>query len=397
MIDLVRITVRSGAGGSGSGSFRREKFVPKGGPDGGDGGDGGSVWIVADDQRNTLQHFQGAKVFAAKHGLDGGEKKMFGSKAEDIEVAVPLGTVIWEIFDEHTPEEQKRKVGEILTKEDRFIIAHGGIGGRGNVHFKSSVNTTPLEYERGGEEQSKRLLLELKLLADVGFVGFPNAGKSTLLAALTKAHPKIADYPFTTISPNLGILSLETVEGTSASYILADIPGLIEQASEGKGLGLHFLRHIERCRLLLYVLSFDENMLFAADANPETLAESLGEQWKILQNELATFNPELPRRPTMVVLNKADLLPEDVIEASKKYLVKYRPANVREEDVLVISGATHQGLQDLTQALHHRLQELPRTFTASEEPEVHELPVFGLGTNTTIGPNKPRLSRKDRP
>jgi GTP-binding protein len=397
MIDLVRITVRSGTGGSGSGSFRREKFIPKGGPDGGDGGDGGSVWIVADDQRNTLQHFQGAKVFAAKNGLDGGEKKMFGAKAEDIEVPVPLGTVIWEIFDEHTPEEQKRKVGEILTKDDRFIIAHGGLGGRGNVHFKSSVNTTPLEYERGGEEQTKRLLLELKLLADVGFVGFPNAGKSTLLASLTKAQPKIANYPFTTISPNLGILSLETVEGTSASYILADIPGLIEQASEGKGLGHHFLRHIERCRLLLYVLSYDENMLFASDADADSLAKSLGEQWEILQKELATFNPELVRRPTMVVLNKADLIPADIVEVSRKYLLAHRPENVQPEDILVISGATHQGLQELTQALHHRLQALPRTFEASEEPEVEELPVFGLNTNTTIGPNKPRLARKDRP
>lgn len=397
MIDLVRITVRSGAGGSGSGSYRREKFIPKGGPDGGDGGDGGSVWIVADDQRNTLQHFQGAKIFSAKNGEDGGEKKMFGAKAEDIEVPVPLGTVIWEIFDEHTPQEQKRKVGEILTKDDRFIIAHGGKGGRGNVHFKSSVNTTPLEYEMGGEAQEKRLLLELKLLADVGFVGFPNAGKSTLLAALTKARPKIANYPFTTISPNLGILSLDTVEGTSASYILADIPGLIEQASEGKGLGHHFLRHIERCRLLLYVLSFDENMLFASDVNAKNLAESLGEQWRVLQNELSSFNSDLAERPAMVVLNKADLIPQDVIEESKKYLLKNLPSNVQKEDVLVISGATHEGLSDLAQALHHRLRELPRTFEASDEPLVEELPVFGLHTQTTFGPNKPRLARKARP
>ncbi len=394
MIDLVRITVRSGAGGNGSGSFRREKYVPKGGPDGGDGGDGGSVWIVADDQRNTLQHFQGAKVFAAQNGQHGGASKMFGAKADDLEVAVPLGTVIWEITNENTPEESKRKVGEILSPEDRFIVAHGGLGGRGNVRFKSSVNTTPLEYELGGESQPKRLLLELKLLADVGFVGFPNAGKSTLLSVITKARPKIANYPFTTLSPHLGILTLETSEGL-ASYVLADIPGLIEQASEGKGLGHHFLRHIERCRVLLYVLSLDENQVFATP-EPEDLADALIEQWEILRRELIAFHPELADRTALAVVNKIDLLPEGAAALVQQKLRARRPSNVLEQDILMISGATHAGLEELKQALHHRIKDLPRTIRREESEQEEEIPVFGLHTSK-LGPNKPRLARKERP
>lgn len=394
MIDTVKIRVRSGRGGNGSASYRREKYIPKGGPDGGDGGDGGSVYIVADPQRNTLQHFQGVKEFVAENGSDGSRQKMFGKKGEDIEVAVPLGTIIWELVPQSQGDEPtKRRLGEVLSEDDRFVVARGGLGGRGNVHFKSSTNTTPLQYEQGGESQEKELFLELKLLADIGLVGFPNAGKSTLLAAFTKARPKIANYPFTTLSPHLGVLDVQTPDGP-AQYVMADIPGLIEQASEGKGLGHEFLRHIERCRLLLFVLFLEDDALYSNDVTPEEAASRLLEQYRVLRRELENYNPELAQRPSLIALNKSDVMSPEVQEAAATAL--RQEAALGDIAPLIISGATHEGLDQLSTVLAQKLAMLPKTLPhAAEEGEEEEenLPVFSPDS----GPNKPTVAYKERP
>lgn len=395
MIDIVSITVRSGSGGNGSGSFRREKYIPKGGPDGGDGGDGGSVTVVADTQRNTLQHFQGAKMFSAENGEHGGKQKMFGKKGNDLEISVPLGTILWEITDNSDPENLvKQKIGEVLHPDDRFVVAKGGIGGRGNVHFKSSTNTTPLEYEIGGQATVKELLLELKLLADVGLVGFPNAGKSTLLSVLTKARPKIANYPFTTLAPHLGVLEAATQDGP-VQYVLADIPGLIEQASEGKGLGHQFLRHIERCRLLLYVLFLEDEKLFDPEFTSEQAVASLQEQWKTLRNELSSYNAELASRPTMIAINKKDVMSEEMLEACMVG-VREVAGNMAEADVFAISGVTHDGLELLRDRLVARLRDIPRDLRRPEEEEDLDelnLPVFAPEPSAS----KPRIAYKEKP
>jgi GTP-binding protein len=317
-IDQATIHVKAGDGGHGCVSFRREKFVPKGGPDGGDGGDGGSVILVADPNKNTLLDFAGKHHWVAPRGEAGMGKKMYGRRGEDLLVPVPVGTVIHDL-----------DLGVVLADLDepgkRAVVAKGGQGGRGNWHFRSPTNQAPRYAEPGTEGQQRNLRLELKLIADVGLVGLPNAGKSTLLRSLTRARPKVADYPFTTLEPQLGIAELSG----DRRLVFADIPGLIEGAHAGAGLGHAFLRHIERTRVLIHLVD-----LYPADGSDPA------RNYLTICTELAAFSPVLAAKPTIVVANKLDLATDDV--ALNRLREALSPVPVH-----AISGATHQGLERL--------------------------------------------------
>ncbi|MEA3311643.1 MAG: GTPase ObgE [candidate division WOR-3 bacterium] len=306
-IDEVTIRVAAGSGGRGCVSFRREKFVPRGGPDGGDGGDGGSCYLVGNLQLATLADLAYHVFYRAAKGGNGRGKNMHGARGESKEIQVPLGT---DVYDSDTGE----LIGSVLEHGQRLLVARGGRGGRGNARFATSTHQAPREHEEGKPGEHRKLKLVLRLLADVGFVGLPNAGKSTLLKALTHAEPKIASYPFTTLSPNLGVL-----RDSYLSFTLSDIPGIIQGAAEGKGLGLRFLRHIERTRLLVFVLAADEDPAAA---------------YQTLLAELGSYNPELPARPRIVVVNKMDL-------------VKEKPSIPGEQEVSYISALKKQGLAEL--------------------------------------------------
>lgn len=283
-VDEATITVTAGNGGAGAVSFRREKYIPRGGPDGGDGGDGGSVWLQGDAGLNTLADFRHLRQFKAKNGEGGAGRQRFGKSADDVIIRVPLGTIIW-------AEETDERMGEITEHDQRMLVAHGGKGGRGNINFKSSVNRAPRQSTPGSAGERRVLRLELKVLADVGLLGFPNAGKSTLIASMSAARPKIADYPFTTLYPNLGVVSLEP----GRSFVIADIPGLIEGAAEGAGLGIQFLKHLARTHLLLHLV----------DVAPIDGADPV-EQVRALEAELEAFDPELMQRERWLVLTKID-------------------------------------------------------------------------------------------
>ena len=285
-IDEAKIYVRSGDGGNGCMSFRREKFVPKGGPDGGDGGDGGNVVFAVDTNLNTLIAFKFRQHFKAERGQQGESSRKHGRNGEDVIIKVPPGTIVRDA-------ETETVIADLSELDDVVIVAHGGRGGRGNARFATSSNQAPRRADSGLPGEEKNLLLELKLLADVGLVGFPNAGKSTLLSRVSSAHPKIADYPFTTLQPNLGIVAC----GDGRSLVMADIPGIIEGAHEGKGLGLQFLRHIERTKVLLFLVE-------------RTSEDPLGDYRKLV-DELRLFSEELLEKPRLVALSKTDLLPED--------------------------------------------------------------------------------------
>lgn len=339
MIDVADIIVKAGNGGRGLVSFRRMKFMPKGGPDGGDGGRGGSVYFVGDKDMNTLQTFMGKTKYEAISGESGGSNNMHGKDGEDIVIKVPIGTVISVVEISKNGEGKKevrveRVFGEILEHNQKMCMAKGGIGGRGNDHFKNSVNQTPRYAEPGKSGQELTLRLELKLLANIGLVGFPNTGKSSLLAALTKARPEVANYPFTTTSPNLGVML--DVSGTR-NQVLADIPGLIEGAGSGRGLGHEFLRHVERCGLLLYVLSIDDAVLFDENATVAVKAKSLKTAFEILQKELNDYHPDLLKKPVVIGINKIDLYDEKL----RKAVVKLFP------EAMLFSAATHEGLDEL--------------------------------------------------
>jgi len=373
MVDVTKIIVKAGDGGNGSFSFRREKYIPKGGPDGGDGGHGGSVIFTMDSTKRTLDDWAGIKKIAAENGENGHGQQMSGRKAEDVEVGLPPGTVIWEL--DPLSHDKIHKLGEILTADDSIVVAYGGKGGRGNQHFKSSRNQTPMEYEVGGTGDERFLLLELKLLADIGFVGFPNAGKSTLLSVLTKARPKIADYPFTTLEPHLGVMEVARASGPPQRYVVADIPGLIEDASTGKGLGHRFLRHIERCRLLIYLLYLEDELLLDAQKSAEERMAALLKQFSTLHNELQQHEPELARRPFLVVLNKIDVLEPEFVEQFQQHWSQEHP----ETQLQLLSGATQQGLDRLKQ----KVDTLMQKFEAEQalqplESEDSSIPVYTL-------------------
>jgi GTP-binding protein len=318
MIDVAKITVKAGDGGAGRVSFRREKFVPKGGPDGGDGGDGGSVYLVADKDLNTLTPFQYQQRFEAEKGEGGGKAKKHGKNGKDIVIKVPVGTLI------KLESQAGRLVADLVKPGQRICVAQGGKGGRGNWHFRSPTNTTPREAEPGQPGEEKELWLELKLLADVGLIGLPNAGKSTLLSVLTKARPKIADYPFTTLEPNLGVMG---------DLVLADIPGLIEGASQGKGLGDQFLRHVERCQLLVHVLD-GERLLTQT-------AEVILNDYQQIRQELKQYSEDLIQKPELIVLNKIDLLTKRQAGEAVKLLKKSK------RTIVALSAKTTENIEEL--------------------------------------------------
>jgi len=303
-VDEATIHVHAGNGGNGCVGFRREKFIPFGGPDGGDGGAGGSVWMVADEGLNTLGDFRHERVFRARRGENGMGRQMAGRKGEDLVIRVPVGTVV---INTATEEE----IGDLARHGQRLLVARGGQGGLGNIHFKSSVNRAPRKATPGTPGEERELRLELKVLADVGLLGFPNAGKSTLIRAVSAATPKGADYPFTTLQPHLGVVRI----GTDQSFVVADIPGLIEGAADGAGLGVQFLKHLSRTRLLLHVVD-----IAPMDGVTDPVAEV-----RAIEKELAGFDPQLLERPRWLVLNKADLLaPEDREKAVKAIVRKLR-------------------------------------------------------------------------
>ncbi|MEO8778477.1 MAG: Obg family GTPase CgtA [Rhodanobacter sp.] len=288
-VDEANIKVQAGDGGNGCISFRREKFIPFGGPDGGDGGFGGSVWLVADEGLNTLVDFRHQRNFKAQRGQNGMGSQMYGKGGEDHTIRVPVGTMITNVDTDEV-------IGDLTGHGQRMLVAQGGKGGLGNIHFKSSVNRAPRKSTNGTPGEERELKLELRLLADVGLLGFPNAGKSTFIRAVSAATPRVADYPFTTLHPYLGVVSL----GVDQSFVIADIPGLIEGASEGAGLGFQFLRHVARTSLLLHLV----------DIAPVDGA-NVADQVRAIELELEKFNPELLERPRWLVLNKSDMLAAD--------------------------------------------------------------------------------------
>lgn len=327
-VDYVKLFISSGNGGKGSIHLHREKYITKGGPDGGDGGRGGHVIARGNPNLWTLYTFKFKKHFSAGHGEHGSKNRSSGAQGEDIYIDVPLGTLI-----KNT--ETDEVITEITAKGQEVILLEGGLGGRGNWHFKSSTRQTPRYAQPGIKGQELQLTLELKVLADVGLVGFPNAGKSTLLAALTSAKPKIADYEFTTLKPNLGIVEYRDYR----SFVMADIPGIIEGAAQGKGLGHYFLRHIERNAVLLYLIPAD-----AADINKE---------FDILRNELIAFNPELIDKNFMIALSKCDLLDD---ELKAEYALEMKEA-FGDIPHLMISSVSQMGMMELKDALWRLINE----------------------------------------
>ncbi len=329
MVDEARIIITAGKGGNGSAHFHRGRFLPKGGPDGGDGGRGGSVYVKSDTNLATLDHFAYKQKFEAGNGRPGSEKRSSGLSGGDLYLGVPVGTLL-----------RLRAVdGEEIAKEIDFdkagmeeLIAKGGKGGRGNWHFKSPTNTTPLEFELGKPGEAWRAELELKILADVGLIGLPNVGKSTLLSVLSSAKPKIANYPFTTLEPNLGVLRLDG----GKSVVLADIPGLIEGASEGKGLGLKFLQHIERTKVLVHVLAGEE-------------AEQIYTNYQTVREELKRYGKDVAKKKEVMVLNKTDLMDEVQMERIVAFFAKKR------KKVWPISCGNLNGIEVLKKTLRKLL------------------------------------------
>lgn len=332
-VDFAVISVAAGDGGAGSRAMRKEKYVPLGGPWGGDGGEGGDVILESSRNRNTLIDFVHARRFAAEEGAKGGTNNATGRSGRDKLILVPLGTMV---YDAETGE----RLADLTDHGQRYVAAVGGRGGRGNSHFKSSTRQAPQLAENGLPGQQRELKLEMKLLADVGLVGFPNAGKSTLLAAVSAARPKIANYPFTTLIPQLGVVSA----GPEQSFVLADLPGLVEGAHDGKGLGLRFLRHLERTRTLLFLLDGGR------DKAP------LKEELKTLESELKAYHPGLAKLPRIVVVSKADL-PQ--AQAAHKALAS--ALKRRKIACLLISAAAHQGLEELKRALYQGVQSATAT------------------------------------
>ncbi|MGH8115783.1 MAG: Obg family GTPase CgtA [Rhodanobacteraceae bacterium] len=298
-VDEAIIKVHAGNGGDGCASFRREKFIPRGGPNGGDGGDGGSVWLIADEGLNTLVDFRRQRQFKAERGQNGMGSDMYGRGGEDTTIRVPVGTTV---INTDTAE----VIGDLALRGEKLLVAKGGKGGLGNIHFKSSTNRAPRRFTPGTPGEDRELKLELKVLADVGLLGFPNAGKSTFIRAVSAATPRVADYPFTTLQPHLGVVSV----GPSQGFVVADIPGLIEGAAEGAGLGVQFLKHLSRTSLLLHVV----------DVAPLDGADPV-EQVRIIEGELRRHDPGLLARPRWLVLNKIDLWAPDERDAKARDII----------------------------------------------------------------------------
>ncbi|MGA0735275.1 MAG: Obg family GTPase CgtA [Steroidobacteraceae bacterium] len=332
-VDEARLRVQAGNGGRGCLSFRREKFMPFGGPDGGDGGLGGSVYLKAAEGINTLADFRVERTFKAQSGEAGSGNDCFGKGGEDLYVPVPIGTIV---RDSETGEQ----LGDLVKEGDTLLVARGGKGGWGNARFKTSTNRAPRQFGTGLPGEKRLLELELKVLADVGLLGLPNAGKSTLIRTVSSARPKVADYPFTTLHPNLGVVYC----GEHRSFVMADIPGLIEGAAEGAGLGIRFLKHLQRTRVLLHLVDMAP---LDPDADPVKDARSI-------VAELKKFSKDLALKPRWLVINKSDLLPPDEAEKRAKAIVR----SLRHKGPwFLISGATNTGTRELTEAVMRFLEE----------------------------------------
>ncbi|GCE46530.1 GTP-binding protein [Thermosporothrix hazakensis] len=335
--DHTKIFVKAGDGGNGSSHFRREKFAPFGGPDGGDGGRGGSVYLVATESMNTLVDYRYRHHFKATPGEAGMRQKMHGAKGEDVYLKVPCGTVVRDA-------ETGELIADLVEPGQEVMVARGGRGGLGNVHFATATNQAPTEAQKGEPGEERWITLELRLIADVGLVGYPNAGKSTLLSVVSAARPKIADYPFTTLTPNLGVVEVGQISrGSGFSFVIADIPGLIEGASQGVGLGHEFLRHVRRTRLLIHMLDGA-----AFDREP-------WDDFQTINAELREYDEQLAQRPQVVVLNKIDLP-----EAREHWETLKAKAEEAGYPVFAISAAARQGVDDLMQYVAQRLQEIQR-------------------------------------
>ncbi len=333
-VDEAKIDVVAGDGGNGCLSFRREKFIPKGGPDGGDGGRGGSVYLVGDDGLNTLADFRTKRRFQAKRGTNGMGRNRTGASGDDLDVEVPLGTIV---IDADTGE----RIGEVTVNGERMMVAHGGTPGLGNTRFKSSTNRAPRKTTNGTPGEQRTLQLQLNVLADVGLLGLPNAGKSTLLRSISHARPKVADYPFTTLYPNLGVVRVEA----HRSFVVADIPGLIEGAAEGAGLGIQFLKHLSRTRILLHLVD-----MAPLDPGADPVADA-----RSIVGELERYSPELASRERWMVLNKMDLIvDEERDQRCQQFLEDIGWSG----PVYYISAVNGEGCKALTGALMNRLEEI---------------------------------------
>lgn len=349
-VDEATIDVAAGNGGAGCASFRREKFIPFGGPDGGDGGRGGSVFAVGDPNINTLIDFRYARRHEARNGESGRGSDQYGAAAEDIVLRMPMGTIIRDV-------DTGEVLAELLVPQERVCLAKGGDGGFGNLHFKSSTNRAPRQKTPGWPGEHRKLKLELRVLADVGLLGFPNAGKSTLIAAVSNARPKIADYPFTTLHPNLGVVRVAPEQ----SFVMADIPGLIEGASEGAGLGHQFLRHLQRTHLLLHLV----------DIAPFDDAIDPVAQARAIVAELKKYDPALHAKPRWLVLNKIDMLPADERERRVKDFVR----RLRwKGPVFGISALTREGCDTLVRAVYEHVAALRRPATDLPDPRFSDQP-----------------------
>ncbi|MBT8093660.1 MAG: GTPase ObgE [Gammaproteobacteria bacterium] len=332
-VDEATVRVVAGNGGHGCLSFRREKYVAKGGPDGGDGGHGGNVYLVADASLNTLADFRVARKFRAESGQGGAGRNMTGKSGNDLDVLVPVGTVVHDV-------DTGELICDLTAQGQRQMVAEGGRGGLGNTRFKSSTNRAPRRTTQGTPGESRHLKLELKVLADVGLLGMPNAGKSTLISAMSEAKPRIADYPFTTLHPNLGVVRV----GRLQSFVMADIPGLIEGAAEGAGLGIQFLKHLQRTRLLLHLV----------DIAPLDPAAQPARDVQAITGELEKFSPELAQKPRWLVINKIDLLDDDALAVAREALLGELSWD---GPVFEVSAATGAGTEALGQAVMRALEE----------------------------------------
>jgi len=340
-VDEAKIRVKAGDGGNGCMAFRREKFVPRGGPSGGDGGRGGDVIMESSERHNTLVHFRFNPEYKAERGRHGEGSNKTGREGVDVVLKVPVGTVV---YDELTGE----LVHDFSRPDDRVVIARGGRGGRGNAQFATSTHQAPREHEQGFPGEERTLRLELKLLADVGLVGYPNAGKSTLISRISAARPKIADYPFTTLQPNLGVVMVGEMPD-ERSFVVADIPGLIEGASEGAGLGTQFLRHIERTRLLAHLVDLSD-----ASGRPDPVQD-----FEVITNELASFDAALAAKPTIVVATKIDAVDKDKLAKLKRY------AKRKKLDFYPVSAVTGEGIDELKWAMADRVEAIKQQLATS--------------------------------
>ncbi len=357
-VDIAKINVKAGNGGNGSVAFRREKYIPMGGPAGGDGGDGGSIILVADEGLRTLMDFRYKRHYQAENGQDGRGKKQYGSDGKDLVLRVPIGTLVKD-------EETGIVMADLKNHEQSYVVAKGGHGGKGNAKFANAIRRTPRFAEPGTKGEGREIILELKLLADVGLIGFPNVGKSTILASITSAKPKIANYHFTTLKPNLGVVSI----GEGHSYAMADIPGLIEGASEGAGLGLEFLRHVERTKLLLHVI----------DASGQEDRDPVEDFYKI-NDELKQYSEKLSEKEQIIVLNKMDL------PQSQENLERIKEKFSSDYEIIEVSAATGEGLDALKKRAYERLLQIEEEIDFVNEEEIENF--FDRKARDTIAVSK---------